>query len=483
MTEVVDYSPEVGPEGEEADLSATGDGTGGPEETKESGGGGSEEDSPEKQPGVQRPQDDPPSSTITEFFKVDLNLDCNFRCSVVVKAFGRAWRVTHSLRCGPGSRRSYIYVRTEPLFSATADRPAPRYAVRAEVLEERAHKRRCGGAPARGQFVQLLPAENPLQKVTDAFLKNKDWARSKSVWLWLTVDLDSIAGCSPVSLPTGGFRGAPLHAAPASELECPVCMYLLRDPVELPCCGFLACESCLRACAPARCPGCRTAFVPGNAATFPPYSRLRQRAVMAVAIQCPNATEGCTWSGTVQAAYGDHFSNVGHLARECECTFSIPIRVLSRRPLLTTPCLLSTRMHADSALPCRLGCGKVGSRKTMLSHCHTECPHSFADCPVPGCTVRLQRSAIPKHLEGEPKHVTMCLLKVGVCVCVGVARRPAASPMPACMLTSGHNFVACLRCQFSWPRWRGSWLRLVRSWPRALANDFGRHRVYASLVF
>lgn len=138
--------------------------------------------------------------------------------------------------------------------------------------------------------------------------------------LWLHVSLRlgaHVPGglpCAP--LPQGGYRGQVLGpAAGLLEQECPICTYLLREPVELPCCGFMACGSCLRACREPRCPHCRTHFRVTDASTFPPYSRLRQRSILALTIACPNAPDGCPWTGTVADAY----SATGHVAQACAC--------------------------------------------------------------------------------------------------------------------------------------------------------------------
>ena len=276
-----------------------------------------------------------PAARLTEVRKLLVRAqDLTGRPACTLEVFGHKWAVSWTGRTDSMGRVEVRgTVETKGRASgAVAGGPTKMLEVRVQLIP---------GGPATSsssraglRSAHYVPAPPQGVVATGKVFMTAAALSTKVVWLKLAARPCAVEMTDGV----GGFRGQPLTPLPTgSDLACPLCTFVHRRPVELPCCGFLACESCLRECSPPACPHCRKTFQRGNPASFPPYSRRRQRDALQVRVACPNAPDGCTWTGTLLEAYGGSSpSHRQHLATECECT-SFNVAARQRRPAACDP--------------------------------------------------------------------------------------------------------------------------------------------------
>ena len=221
---------------------------------------------------------------------------------------------------------------------------------------------------------------------------------------------------------------------PPEELNCSVCLLVLRDPHLTSCCGNHFCESCAEKIkeGTSPCPLCKDA-------TFSTFlNKSVQRKVNELKIRCPRAELGCTWIGTIAGAS----SHMDPLSGDCEyvevmcslCNEEIPRKDLlnhmnkecAKRPFTCVHCGYSdtwievTTKHCKRCmnypLQCPNMCG-VGmiERKNLNAHIKDICPLQVEPCSFEfaGCSVQVARKDRSEHLSSNmANHVD---LLAGVC--------------------------------------------------------------------
>mmetsp|Transcript_15747 Transcript_15747/g.54678 ORF Transcript_15747/g.54678 Transcript_15747/m.54678 type:complete len:524 (-) Transcript_15747:260-1831(-) len=240
------------------------------------------------------------------------------------------------------------------------------------------------------------------------------------------------------------------------DLECPICMLTLREPIA--CAeGHTMCRSCAAAALEAKpeCPTCKCELTLATAVKSRPLLRVIDK----LAVRCTHhgagegggSDAGCAWTGKL----GDL---AGHLQRDCgfvavACRYigcrlheSSGRRRLLRRDVAaheascayrTAACALCTRMvrvsemerHVGLKCPqrpvtCRSGlgargrsdsaggmlrrgdndddddgCGVVMPLSELDEHRKIKCPRVRVNCAVPGCDARPRRSDVAAHME------------------------------------------------------------------------------------
>ena len=221
---------------------------------------------------------------------------------------------------------------------------------------------------------------------------------------------------------------------PPEELNCSVCLLVLRDPHLTSCCGNHFCEPCAEKIkeGASPCPLCKdTTFT-----TF--LNKSVQRKVNELKIHCPRAELGCTWIGTI----GGASNHLDPLSGDCEyvevmcslCNEEIPRKDLlnhmneecAKRPFTCVHCGYSdtwievatkhTKRCMNYPLQCPNMCG-VGmiERKNLTAHLKNICPLQVEPCSFEfaGCSVQVARKDRSEHLaDNMASHVD---LLAGVC--------------------------------------------------------------------
>ena len=216
---------------------------------------------------------------------------------------------------------------------------------------------------------------------------------------------------------------------PPEELNCSVCLLVLRDPHLTSCCGNHFCQSCIEKLKQSTCPCplCKeTSF-----STF--LDKSFQRKVNELKVHCPQSEVGCTWIGTLGGAK----SHLDTSSGDCEyvnvvcslCSQEIQRKDLvnhmseecAKRPFTCTHCGYSdvwievTSKHAKECvnypLQCPNKCG-VGTvqRKNLRTHINVLCPLQVEPCTFEfaGCNIRVARKDKAEHITTNmATHMTL----------------------------------------------------------------------------
>lgn len=117
---------------------------------------------------------------------------------------------------------------------------------------------------------------------------------------------------SPEDEYTVGFTCAFVNSPKELRTECPICLYILREPYQATCCGCIYCMECIdhvkKDLKP--CPTCREL----NFDIFP--DRGLRNALYGFKVHCNYKEKGCTWSGELR-----HLDNHLNLGRKPERRF------------------------------------------------------------------------------------------------------------------------------------------------------------------
>ena len=179
---------------------------------------------------------------------------------------------------------------------------------------------------------------------------------------------------------------------PPKDLECPVCMLVLRDPHLISCCGNHFCRNCIsRVRLEGRnCPICN---LPGFSVLL---DKGLQRSIRELQIFCVNKDRGCTWVGALSKLQ-DHTTPTEREKHGCkfevvECSQGCGEKYQRR----------FIREHLKKACICR---------RYMCNHCDYEsfyedvrrnhwpvCPNYPVACPNECEVGTLARSELEKHL-------------------------------------------------------------------------------------
>ena len=221
---------------------------------------------------------------------------------------------------------------------------------------------------------------------------------------------------------------------PPEDLNCSVCLLVLRDPHLTSCCGNHFCESCVEKLkeGTSPCPLCMDA-------TFTTFlNKSCQRKVNELKVRCPRAEFGCTWIGTI----GGASSHMDPCSGDCEyvevicslCKEEIPRKDLlnhmnkecTKRLFKCVHCgyldtwVDVTTKHSKCCMnyplqcPNMCGAGTI-RRKDLKTHVKAICPLQVEPCSFEfaGCSVQVARKDKTEHLANDmASHVD---LLAGVC--------------------------------------------------------------------
>eukprot|EP01017_Pseudomicrothorax_dubius_P034972 TRINITY_DN4849_c0_g1_i1.p1 TRINITY_DN4849_c0_g1~~TRINITY_DN4849_c0_g1_i1.p1 ORF type:complete len:357 (-),score=58.69 TRINITY_DN4849_c0_g1_i1:69-1139(-) len=183
-----------------------------------------------------------------------------------------------------------------------------------------------------------------------------------------------------------------------SEYKCPICLSVLRDPVEDNCSPpHTFCETCIKKVIRQRCP-----LNPSGLIGDTKLSQTKQSYLGRLRTCCFYQSEGCP--------FNDDLSKLGaHLIRECEyrrvlcsnvkCTDTVAFRDMTKHTEacqfvhVECPFLFCSKRMEKRALEehkarcefrvenCSLGCGSKMTFKKMEEHIEKECPNKRISCP------------------------------------------------------------------------------------------------------
>ena len=219
------------------------------------------------------------------------------------------------------------------------------------------------------------------------------------------------------------------------EIECPVCLNILRDPHQVTCCGNNFCESCIERvkAGDGACPMCKKK----NYQSFADTKCLR--IINGLQVYCLNQKEGCQWKGELK--YISTHTNRGKREGEClyqevKCRYE-ECESKSQRHHLD--------LHEENSCP---------QRPFKCEHCNTEGTHHFIteehvkNClKVPtACPNKCTDALMPK--DNVPAHLSKCPLQPVDCVFswAGCKERPLRKDIELHTTDTKHMMILAVAC-------------------------------------
>lgn len=219
---------------------------------------------------------------------------------------------------------------------------------------------------------------------------------------------------------------------PSKELQCSICLSVLRDPHLTSCCGNHFCKLCVENIKKEEnpCPLCQEKVF----STM--LNKSIARKVRELTIRCPNQDDGCQWVGQLKDveahldAIGENEDCCNFVVVECDqCNEPFARITLANhktesclfRPFVCEYCGFKDTWKSitvehwpicgEYPVPCPNECGNDSlKRKDVESHVKTECPLQLVPCEFAfaGCKIELPRKAIEDHMMTSlMKHVSM----------------------------------------------------------------------------
>ena len=210
----------------------------------------------------------------------------------------------------------------------------------------------------------------------------------------------------------------------AFQVDCPICLSILREPYLISCCGYNFCRLCIERVQlqESSCPTCNE-----DGFSVVPNKGLK-RSLYAFKVQCSHKKEGCQWTGELgeldkhlNVSPKLHEQLVGCEFSEVECHHCCELfqrRYVTahqfeeciRRPFSCDYCGKYgadfedvTTKHwpvcGSYPVPCPNECGVYPERQNLEHHVSKDCPLTVINCDFcyAGCEVKLPRKNMPTH--------------------------------------------------------------------------------------
>ena len=217
------------------------------------------------------------------------------------------------------------------------------------------------------------------------------------------------------------------------QVECPVCLQILREPYLVSCCGYSFCKVCIKHVHGSKkaCPTCKE-----EGFTIFPNKGL-QRMLNNFNVRCSNEKEGCKWTGEL-GNLDSHLNLYPQLERLLDgCGFTTVKCVhcsddfkrsdikshqneqCPKRPYSCDYCQ-AYKTHYDDVTKyhwavcgskpaqCPNNCGQSPLRRDLDSHIASECSLTLLTCDFPGCDFKIPRKDVLEHLQSNVlKHMSL----------------------------------------------------------------------------
>ena len=227
---------------------------------------------------------------------------------------------------------------------------------------------------------------------------------------------------------SGGFDYKLVEPPPEQllQIECPVCLLIIRDPYQVKCCGYSYCHTCIERIKASKnpCPTCKSKIE-----DFP--DKGLQKKIYSLRIYCTLKEVGCEWTGELRQR-DTHLNEDPELEKqldrcqfvEIDCLYECGDRLQRRymqkhqtelctkRPFSCEHCHNYESNYDDVLhnhwpvcgsfpLPCPNQCGSFPQRQNIENHIDNECPLTTINCDFHhvGCAVKLPRKDMPEHLR------------------------------------------------------------------------------------
>ena len=210
----------------------------------------------------------------------------------------------------------------------------------------------------------------------------------------------------------------------AFQVDCPICLSVLREPYLISCCGYNFCRLCIERVQlqNGSCPTCNEAGF-----SVVPNKGLK-RSLYAFKVQCSHKKEGCQWTSELgeldkhlNVSPKLHEQLVGCEFSEVEChhccdlfqrryVTAHQIEECIRRPFSCDYCGnygadfedVTTKhwpVCGSRPVPCPNECGVYPERQNLEHHVSKDCPLTVINCDFcyAGCEVQLPRKNMPTH--------------------------------------------------------------------------------------
>ena len=208
----------------------------------------------------------------------------------------------------------------------------------------------------------------------------------------------------------------------AFQVDCPVCLMIVREPHQVTCCGYSFCQPCINRVERDKkpCPTCNEE----EFSVFP--NKGLQRAIYEYQVLCRHQKLGCQWVGELRELddhlnespilgrqfIGCEFAEVG--CNDCGKSFQrqhFKAHQLEQHPFSCEYCHNYESYYEDVVknhwsvcgfypVPCTNECGVYPERQNLEHHVNKDCPLTVVNCDFhyADCEVQLPRKDMPAHL-------------------------------------------------------------------------------------
>ena len=177
----------------------------------------------------------------------------------------------------------------------------------------------------------------------------------------------------------GGFFCRFVEKPKELQIECMICLGILKDPHMVDCCGIKFCQLCIKSVATQNIPclNCQSRHF-----SFMPDKQLK-RQLDERQVYCSNEKRWCTWKGQLKQL-------AAHLDEQQTASQNISFQ--------TAVC-----QYQD--VPCPR-CRTMVQRKTLQSHIKNTCPQRDIPClyEYAGCKDKVRQTTMETHLQKNVKH-------------------------------------------------------------------------------
>ena len=219
------------------------------------------------------------------------------------------------------------------------------------------------------------------------------------------------------------------------DIECPICLNILRDPHQVTCCGHNFCESCIKKVKASNgaCPMCKEkkyqSFADKNCI----------RIINGLQVYCLNQKEGCQWKGELK--YLSTHTNQGKregqcLYQEVKCRYKECGSKGQRQYI---------GYHEQRRCPQRPfkceHCNTKGSYRFITEKHYFNCSKYPVPCPNECTSTLISRDNVPAHLTHCPLQPVDCVFSWAGC-----KERPLRKDIELHTTDTKHMMILAVAC-------------------------------------